>query len=155
VRENRWPEGQLLLMGRIAVAFSQLEWVVFLSPKRLRDQKLGRYRNEWDQKKDLSVWCEQLKRDAQVLSGGQRAHLLNLVARLERANEKRNDLFHRTWVLPADTDALRDLIVEIRELRDGLNEFAWPQLGTAAREKLNDPLPALRARQPASGRGAA
>jgi hypothetical protein len=86
----------LQLIGRIAIASGQLEWLIFLTTKRLRGEALSEYRAKWDERKSVSQWYEQLNKDAAALDSPLRETLVSVVKCAKSIFPKRNDLFHGT-----------------------------------------------------------
>ena len=152
-----WPADQAELVGRILIAFSQLEWVLYLFPKRLRGERLIDYQ-DWPDRFGVEDRCRQIETEAAtMLSAGLAGQLIALVARIRAVNEGdgrhlgRNDLAHGPWVTTPEgqkllvgngrghtvqSQDLMWLLTEVRAMRDELNCIRCPKLTTAQKSKL-------------------
>lgn len=142
---DKWDEKTLKVVGQIAIAFAQLEQILWLSPKRI-------------QKMPFTVWegmagrmsipgrCEQIRNEyAKKHKNQDREATLNaLLDRVIKVNEKRNSIIHSRWGCKKqdgkvvsrhriwkgkdrgiDPAKLRQLRNQIRELRDELGRYPW------------------------------
>ncbi len=142
---DKWDEGTWKVVGQIAIAFAQLEHILWLSPKRIG-------------KLDFSIWegmagmisipqrCNQIS-DAYAMKNmnqEREAELENLLKKAIQVNEKRNSIIHGRWGCKKqngvvisrhriwkgrdrgiDVAKLRQLRDHIRELRDQLGRYPW------------------------------
>ena len=142
---DKWNQETSQVVGEVAIAFAQMEHVLWLSPKRIK-------------KLPYSVWeglagrvsipdrCAQI-RDAYATScmnQDQEANLEHLLKKVIVVNNKRNSIIHGRWgckkregqviswhriwknqdqgVNVVEMQKLRN---EIRELRDKLGRYPW------------------------------
>jgi len=127
---DAWPDVVALEVGRIGIAFAQLQREVYLAAKR----KAGLPLPQWETKHrndNFKRWCDHLLQecpDDHVL--------LTLVGRAKAAAEERHDLFHAIWGrhpdghlgrwrrktdLGIDPVPMQALLREISQLRDAIN----------------------------------
>lgn len=139
---NDWPQLQAEVVGRIVIAFSQLERLLYLTPKRIRHMKLVVYRT-WPVRFSVTDRCAQIEAEAAiVLVEDELARMKRIVARVLDVNERRNGIIHGSWIARADgermvirnearqsvdNDTLVALLDEIRSVRDDLGTFNWPE----------------------------
>lgn len=130
-----WSPDLMDVVGQIAVAFGQLEWVVYLSAKRKSTKALREFRKEKENRTDkFGTWCCRLLErypDDNKLS--------SLINRALIAGKARNDVIHAVWGkdlsdqrlgrwrpsgnLGIEIEPLRVLLRSVREIRDELNEY--------------------------------
>jgi hypothetical protein len=142
---DQWDEETWKVVGQIAIAFAQLEHILWLSPKRI-------------EKLDFSVWegmagrraipqrCDQISEAYAIKRINQdgEAELKKLLEKVKRVNKKRNSIIHGRWGCKKrngevisrhriwnnrdqgiDVAKLRQLRDHIRELRDQLGRYPW------------------------------
>jgi hypothetical protein len=138
---DNWPEDIVRLVGKIGIAFAQLEYAVFALAKRLDGRvRMVEFTNEKQHRgKKLEYWCGRIEKadDDSILAG----HL----AEAQTLGRCRNALFHGIWFrdsetsklvltrvppgeaepsdIPLDPAGFGDLLRRIRATRDGLWEY--------------------------------
>jgi hypothetical protein len=147
------------LMGRIVITSGQLEWLIFLTTKRLRGAELRTYREVWNESAPVSKWCKQLADDAKVLQPPLREALESIVKSAEELIPKRNELFHGTWMLQhdgtktiarfgrklrADPGTIQSFLDRLRRTRDQLRAFPWQEIDAKTKGRFTEPDKALR-----------
>ena len=138
---DEWPADVAELVGRIAIAFAQLERGIYLAAKRRAKVLLV----EWEEatKTDkFDVWCRHL---IDEYPGD--LQLRDLVQRAQCVAKRRHDLVHAIWGrhpdgtlgrwrhganLGIELEPLRELLTTIRGLRDQINRHTK---GTASRSE--------------------
>jgi hypothetical protein len=146
-----WPEEHRDLVGQIIIAFSQLERVLYLTPKRLRGGQLVVY-EDWPGRFQNAVRCNQIEKECELVMAGDALHQVKaIVEDVRDVNDRRNWWVHGYWIdrgdglkvvinaeeqkVP-DVAELRALLADTRSARDRLNSVQWPALTPAERAKL-------------------
>lgn len=129
---DEWPTKVARVVGRISIAFAQLQHVVYVAAKR--GENVGLL--EWEQRHrsdNFTKWCRHL-----VTKSPNDKYLRSLIERAQCAGEGRNDLIHARWGrdkrgklgrwrrhrdLGIELEPLKDLLSTIRELRDDINRY--------------------------------
>lgn len=142
---DKWDAGTLRVVGEIAIAFAQLEQILWLSPKRIR--KLSFY--DWEGiagRVPIPNRCNQIKvaYARSNMTQEMEAELEKILRKVIVVNEKRNSIVHGRWGCKKqngevvsrhriwknkdqgiDLVKLRRLRDDIRELRDQLGRYPW------------------------------
>ena len=143
-----WEPEIKTVVGEIAIAFAQLEHTLWVLPKRIKRLTL----REWVELADvvsIPTRCAQIRAEfaKRHMHQQQEAELDELLKAVERVNEDRNAVIHGQWGCKkdrpggavvsvhrvwkqkdrgADLEQLQNLRDEIRNLRDRLGRFVWP-----------------------------
>jgi hypothetical protein len=142
----------LAALGKLVAAFGDLEQVLWLTPKRIRNIKLA----EWEKALGSPRAVREIRRNSSVpkMAGSIRetnekhhgalvsADLDALLSEVTEINKERHEMIHALWVrdmegnvlrirlsksLPADVDTVCDLVTRVRRLRDRINDYPWTQ----------------------------
>jgi len=100
-----WPEDIVCLMGKIAIAFAQLEQATIVTAKRfdLQKRKLLEFAlTDRNRKKFFDSWCDVL-----VEAFHDRSELRALAETARCLGEERNALFHGNWYADKSTGERR------------------------------------------------
>jgi hypothetical protein len=141
---DEWPADIVRLMGKIAIAFAQLEQVVILVAKRFdpKNRMLREFAlTDENRQKQFGPWCEIL-----IKAFRDRPELLAVAEIAKCLGRERNSLFHGNWIadkatgdrqllhLPKEGDArlipleavyFGGMVKRIRSTRNKLLK-AWP-----------------------------
>jgi hypothetical protein len=142
---DNWDEETRKVVGEIAISFAQLEHVLWLSPKRVKQLRFP----EWDQiagRVSIEGRCKQIA-DAYAMrkmNQAKEAELGRLLKEVAAANEERNSVIHARWGckkrdgkmvaryrvwrnknLGVDHGELAAIRDKIRNLRDRLGQYRW------------------------------
>ncbi len=142
---DKWEKGTLRVVGQIAIAFAQLEQILWLSPKRIKQLPFSVWEGMAG-KVSIPNRCNQI-REAYATSHmnqEREADLENLLGKVIMVNEKRNSIIHSRWGCKKqngevvsrhriwkskdrgiDLVELRRVRDDIRELRDRLGRYPW------------------------------
>ncbi len=142
---DKWDEGTWKVVGQIAIAFAQLEHILWLSPKRIKKLRFSVWEGMAG-KMPIPKRCEQIGKAYAIkhLNQEREAELKDLLKNVIRVNEKRNSIIHGRWGCKKqngvvvsrhriwngrdrgiDVAKLRQLRDHIRELRDQLGRYPW------------------------------
>jgi hypothetical protein len=92
-------------MGKIAIAFAQLEWAVFVIAKRVDGtMKMAEFAMEHRGKKHrgFQQWC-----DFVIKKSPDNPNLVTQIKEAQELAEERNNLFHGIWFKEGASDQLR------------------------------------------------
>jgi hypothetical protein len=143
---DMWEDETTRVIGEIAIAFAQLEHVLWVSPKRIRELSM----NEWEQiagESSIPARCRQIQEAHAIraLNQNREGDLLHWLREAERVAKARNSIMHARWGCKKDKqmrittrhriwknkDAgidhakLVTLRNDIRRVRDELGRFKW------------------------------
>ncbi len=142
---DQWDERICEVVGQIAIAFAQLEHVLWVSPKRIKKLPFS----EWEAmagRVSIPNRCEQIRKTyaTKYMDQVGEAELGALLTRIVKVNEGRNSILHGRWGCKKqngavvsrhrywkkkdqgiDVEKLSRLRDEIRELRDQLGRYPW------------------------------
>jgi hypothetical protein len=140
-----WDAATRQVVGEIAISFAQLEHVLWLLPKRIKQLEMSVWEN-MAEIVGIPTRCNQIAEayPVRAMHQGNEADLDALLSRVKAANEKRNGLIHGRWGCKKvngevvsrhriwrgrdrgiDLAELTAFRTEVRELRDQLGAYRW------------------------------
>jgi len=136
------PDPELTrVLGEIAIAFTHLEHILWLSPKRLASIPFDEYL-EVAEDSSIPQRCDDLESNygKKVMDQQREGRLWSILGRVREVTRRRNEVFHALWIeqqdgkpvrnkqgkiLTADLDTMMRLRDDIRAVVQELNSYPW------------------------------
>jgi hypothetical protein len=143
---DAWPPEMAQLAGLIAIAFAQLEGVIFRAAKRKADTPWEEWENSTTSDK-FGLWCDDL-----LQQYPEDKKLVTLVREALCVADGRHDVIHAHWAkhpdgyvgrwrrdinLGIEPGPLLDLLLRIRQIRDRLNLHTQGKKHRRVRARVN------------------
>jgi hypothetical protein len=168
----------LASLGSLVAAYGDLEQVLWLTPKRIRNLTLAEWKKrladpEAERRKKVSDRVKSIRMTYREHHGAAvPGDLDELLREVGKVNDERHNMIHALWVrdmqgdvlrirlgkkLPADVATIANLVARIRRVRDRINDYPWTQpsvvIGEGARAAMPPPPPAVSTPASAAPRG--
>jgi hypothetical protein len=144
---DSWDDDIWLAVGQIAVAFAQLDHILWISPKRIKEIPIKSWEKMTKQMtipKRTKEIKDSYKAKIPTPTLEKQRHLEKILQKVCNAADKRNAIMHARWGcqksdgkiterfriwkgknLGVDISSLNKLRDEIRKLRDELGRYEW------------------------------